>query len=239
MKLAVFDIDGTLTLGDGLGTRCFFAAFDEVFGAGIVDRRLETYAESTDNGIATEAALRALGRAPSPSELEHFKGAYLESLEREITRAVRAYRPVAGADVVLGLLASRPDWHVAIATGNWRRAASLKLECARITPPPIAACSEDGHSRSAVLGAAVARAIAARGGESFDRVVYVGDQPWDLQAARQQGAAFLGIGTDNRRHRLEHEGARVVDSYEDTARFLSVLAEVCGEPSTPVPPRRP
>jgi len=229
MKLAVFDIDGTLTLGDGLGTRCFFAAFDEVFGAGIVDRRLETYAESTDNGIATEAALRALGRAPSSSELEGFKGAYLESLEREIARAVRAYRPVAGADLVLGLLASQPDWHVAIATGNWRRAATLKLECARIAPPPIAACSEDGVSRSEVLGAAVALATAARGGECFERVVYVGDQPWDLQAARQQGAAFLGIGTDTRRHRLEHQGARVIDSYENPTDFLTLLEEIVAD----------
>jgi phosphoglycolate phosphatase-like HAD superfamily hydrolase len=226
MKLAVFDIDGTLTLGDGLGTRCFFGAFDEIFGAGIVDRRLETYTESTDTGIAMEAARRALGRAPAEAELERFKAAYLARLETEIARATRAYRPVAGADLVLGLLASRPDWHVAIATGNWRRAASLKLECARIAPPPVAACSEDGLSRSAVLGAAVTLASAARGGERFDRVVYVGDQPWDLAAARQQGAAFLGIGTDARRHRLEQQGARVVENYETPDHFLSLLEEI-------------
>lgn len=226
MKLAVFDIDGTLTLGDGLGTRCFFAAFDEVFGAGLVDRRLETYAESTDSGIAMEAAVRALGRALARTELECFKAAYLGRLEREIARAVRAYRPVPGAEVVLPLLASQPDWHVAIATGNWRRAASLKLECARIPTPLVAACSEDGMSRSEVLAAAVSLATVAEGGVTFERVVYVGDQPWDLQAARQQGAAFLGIGTDTRRHRLERQGARVIESYEDPDRFLSLLEKI-------------
>jgi hypothetical protein len=79
VKLAVFDIDGTLTLGDGLGTRCFFGAFDDLFGAAC-DRRLESYTESTDCGIAHEAVVRALGREPAADELERFKAEYLARL---------------------------------------------------------------------------------------------------------------------------------------------------------------
>lgn len=226
MKLVIFDIDGTLTLGDGLGTRCFFAAFDEVFGKGIVDRRLDTYAESTDGGIAHEAALRALGRPPSQAELERFKAAYLGLLEREIVRRQRPYRAVPGADRVLPMLASHAGWHVAIATGNWRRAASLKLRCARLPSPGVTACSEDGASRSQVLAAAIAAATASLEGDVYERVVYVGDQPWDLRAARELGTAFLGIGSDARGHRLEQEGARVLSCYEDAERFLSLLEDV-------------
>ena len=234
MKLAVFDIDGTLTVGDGLGTRCFFAAFDEVFGSGIVDRRLETYAESTDGGIVLEAAVRALGREPAQAELEDFKAAYLGRLEREIARASRAYRPVPGADRILPLLASQPGWHVAIATGNWRRAASLKLECARISRPPVAACSEDGTSRSEVLAAAVVSATVVAGGREFERVVYIGDQPWDLRAASRVGAAFLGIGSDARGRRLEQEGARVIENYLDAELVLSLLETAAASPAATV-----
>ncbi|MCA1807071.1 MAG: haloacid dehalogenase-like hydrolase [Actinobacteria bacterium] len=223
MRLVVFDIDGTLTLGQGLGTECFFAAFEEAFGVGRADRRLETYAESTDCGIARQAFERALGRAPAAEELEGFKEAYLSRLAREIARHGRAYQPVPGADVVLPLLAARRGWKVAIATGNWRRAARLKLDCAGLVPPQVAACSEDGPSRGGVLAAAVRSAAEAAGAPAFECVVYVGDQPWDLRAAREVGAGFVGIGSDARRRRLEQDGASVVDSYLDVERFLALL----------------
>jgi phosphoglycolate phosphatase-like HAD superfamily hydrolase len=225
MKLAVFDIDGTLTLGDGAGTRCFFEAFGEVFGAGRVDARLDGYVESTDCGIAREAAARVLGRPAAGHEIDSFKSAYLAKLEAEVRRRARAYRPVPGADLFLPMLSGTPGWAVAIATGNWRRAAALKLDCARIAPPAVAACSEDGPARPAVLASAVRAASRAEGGVEFERVVYVGDQPWDLRAARELGAAFVGVASDERGRRLAAEGARVAESYADTARFLALLEE--------------
>lgn len=227
MKLAVFDIDGTLTLGDGLGTRCFFTAFDEVFGEGRVEARLDGFAESTDCGIAREAASRALGRAPHDSELARFKEMYLSRLDGEVRARADAYRPVPGAADLLPLLEATPGWSIAIATGNWRRAARIKLGCAGIRAPRATACSEDGGTRSAVLQAAV-RAAAAAGAQRFEAVVYVGDQPWDLKAAREVGAGFVGVGSDAKGSRLAAEGARVVDSYVDAATFLETLEEAAG-----------
>jgi len=224
-KLAVFDIDGTLTLGDGLGTRCFFKAFDEVFGGGMADRRLATYAESTDGGIAREAAERALGRAATARELEAFKAAYLSRLEREILAHGSAYRPVPGAERFLPILASHQDWQVAIATGNWRRAAALKLDTARIPPPIVAACSEDGPTRAAVLAAAVASAATVAGIGTFESVVYVGDQTWDLAAALEIGAGFVGVGSHERGRHLAAAGARVVEGYLDPDTLLALLEE--------------
>jgi phosphoglycolate phosphatase-like HAD superfamily hydrolase len=220
VKLAVFDIDGTLTLGDGLGTRCFFGAFDDVFGTAC-DRRLESYTESTDCGIAHEAALRALGRDPETGELDRFKLEYLARLEREISARQRAYRPLPGAQSILDVVAAEKGWAVAIATGNWRGAATLKLSSAGIAPPPVAACSEDGGTRCAVLTAAVRDSARIAGVSSFDRVVYVGDQPWDLRAAADCGAAFLGVGA--RRALLQKQGARAVDHFDDAGAFVSLL----------------
>jgi phosphoglycolate phosphatase-like HAD superfamily hydrolase len=223
MKLAVFDIDGTLTLGDGLGTRCFFGTFDAMYGDGVADRRLDSYAESTDCGIAREAARRALGREPGNEEFERFKAAYLDLLAREIAERDEPYRPLPGASSILRAIASRDGWHVAIATGNWRRAASLKLDCARIGTPEILACSEDGPSRAAVLAAAIRSATISSGGAGFDRVVYVGDQPWDLRAARETGTGFVGVGSGERKSRLEREGALVIESYLDEELVFSML----------------
>lgn len=222
MNLAVFDIDGTLTLGHGLGTRCFFFAFGEVFGEGLVDARLDGYAQSTDCGIAREAALRALGRPAGDHEIERFKVEYLARLEAEIAQRPSAYRPVVGADHFLAMLAARSGWSVAIATGNWRRAARLKLESAGIVPPAVAACSEDGNSRAGVLASAV-RAASMQNGSAFDRVVYVGDQLWDLQAAYACGAGFLGVGSQAQGRRLTDEGARVVASFADPEQAMAML----------------
>jgi phosphoglycolate phosphatase-like HAD superfamily hydrolase len=223
VKLAVFDIDGTLTIGDGLGTRCFFSALDETFGA-VCDRRLESYTESTDCGITQEAVVRALGREPAADEVERFKAEYLARLEREISARERAYRPLPGAERILGIVAAEKGWHAAIATGNWRRAAALKLACAGIDAPAVAACSEDGRTRPAVLAAAVDAAARSAGVSAFDRVVYVGDQPWDLRAAAEAGVAFLGVGA--RRALLQKQGARAVDHFDDRGAFLSLLNSI-------------
>jgi phosphoglycolate phosphatase-like HAD superfamily hydrolase len=58
--------------------------------------------------------------------------------------------------------------------------------------------------------------------------VYVGDQPWDLHAARELGAGFVGVASDERGRRLAKEGARVLDSYIDAAIFLATLEEAAG-----------
>jgi phosphoglycolate phosphatase-like HAD superfamily hydrolase len=238
VKLAVFDIDGTLTLGDGLGTSCFFSMLERVFGEAGVDRRLESYAESTDGAIAREAALRALGRHAAADDLARFKDLYLEELGARIRAAARAYRPVPGADGVLAELAARGGWRVALATGNWRRAAELKLDSAGIEAPRVGAFSEDGDSRRDVLSAAIAAAQAVENA-AFDAVVYVGDQPWDLGAARALGVGFVGIEAEGRARRLEAEGVRVAANYRDARRFFDLLEEASLEWSGPAGSARP
>lgn len=223
-NLVVFDIDGTLTLGDGLGTRCFFAALEGVLGATGVDRRLEAYAESTDGGIAHEVARNLLGREATVAELDQVRSVYLASLTDAVAAAPRAYRPVAGADRILSATIATGEWSVAVATGNWRGAAHLKLRCAGIQAPDTLATAEDGTSRAQVLAVARARAAVRPGIDQ--RVVYVGDQPWDLRAARELGIGFLGIGQGERAKRLTQGGALVIGDYTDCASFLRLLAEV-------------
>lgn len=223
-NLVVFDIDGTLTLGDGLGTRCFFAALERVLGATGAERRLEAYAESTDGGIAREVTRSLLGREATAVELEQMQGAYLASLTDAVAGAQRAYRPILGADRVLSVVKASGEWDVAIATGNWRGAAQLKLRCAGIEAPNTLATSEDGTSRAQVLAAARARAAVGPG--VAQRVLYVGDQPWDLRAARELGVGFIGIGHGERAERLAQEGAPVIGDYADCAAFLRLLAQV-------------
>lgn len=226
MKLAVFDIDGTLTRGVGLGTRCYFDALQETFSIPSVERDLRAYGQSTDRGILHEAVLRALGRAPERGETIAFEARYVASLERALVDAPQAYRPVDGATRVMQALVAGGGWCVAIATGNWRRAAALKLATAGIDAPSVGAHAEDGRARSEVLWAAVSRMRVALGDEPLEDVVYVGDQPWDLEAARDVGAGFVGIGAGERAGRLVAEDTRVLCDYERFPDFADALQAV-------------
>ncbi|HYC57665.1 MAG TPA: HAD family hydrolase [Candidatus Binatia bacterium] len=267
MKLVVFDIDGTLTLGDGLGTRCFFDAFQDIFGPCQIDCRLTAYRESTDAGIALEALAMVWGRPATLEHIESFKQAYLTLLENEVTRREQAYRPMPGSRTALIRLARDHGWTVGLATGNWQKAASIKLASAGIeVGDAVGAYSEDGHTRAEVLAAAIARAAqsarrcasqpeaapatrftlqsatpaagryaktsasqsgvgAAAPAARFERVIYVGDQPWDKQAADLVGVPFLGIGSEERGGRLASCGARVLEDYERFDLFVDALEE--------------
>lgn len=226
MKLVVFDIDGTLTLGDGLGTRCFFEAFETAFGSFGLSRRLDSYRESTDGGIAREVLETALRRAPTDEEMERVKEAYLQLLAQEIGRTPRAYRPVRGADRAVSTLLDAGEWTVSLATGNWRRAAGLKLASASIPigdPLPAGGFGEDGETRADVLRTALRRAT-EQSARTLERVVYVGDQMWDLAAARAAGVEFVGIATGGQRRALQDAGAPVLDDFDCVEVFLERIA---------------
>jgi phosphoglycolate phosphatase-like HAD superfamily hydrolase len=177
--------------------------------------------------LAAALGEAAPGEAAPDDHLETFKRRYLSLLAEEISRKPNAYRPVAGAQVALRRLADDAGWMTAIATGNWRQAAALKLECAGVDiGPSPGAFSEDAETRVGVIEAAVARARACAPGP-IEHVVYVGDQLWDMTAAALAGVAFVGIGS-NRGDVLRAAGARVVRDYVVSGELVDALEEAVG-----------
>ncbi len=240
MKLAIFDIDGTLTLGDRLGTRLFFRAFAEVYGLEEVDRRLSGYAHSTDSGIAREVLERAWRRDPLAGEIETVKSHYLDLLARALEKNPGAYRQVAGASAALTGVGSERGWKVALASGNWRRAGMMKLESAGIAAGDhVGAFAEDGLSRAEVVSMAVQRALREAGGRSFGKVVYIGDRNWDVETAVQLGIDFLGVASGGRRDELKDGGAcSLVSDYDDYGGFFAALRDATGPATASRPIRR-
>jgi len=127
-------------------------------------------------------------------------------------------RQVPGAAAILARL--RADGHaVAFATGAWEASARMKLARARIAigEAVLAAC-DDEPDRVAILRSAIARA-----GAGQDRVVYVGDGPWDADAARVLGLPFLGIDHDAT-GRLGAVAHVVLRDYADGDAFMRAAA---------------
>ena len=128
-----------------------------------------------------------------------------------------------GANAVLDHLRAQPDWQIAIATGNWGFAGERKLAAGRVDFDgiPVVGC-DDRPSRTELMQHALAVSQAAHG--AFERVVYVGDAPWDVRATRELGWPFLGMHAD--RDRLLSLGAtHVLSTYEDLqATHAALLA---------------
>jgi len=116
----------------------------------------------------------------------------------------------------------REDGHtVAFATGCWEASARLKLTRSFIEVRDccLVACDSE-PDRVAILRSAM-RHAAPR-----ERVLYVGDGPWDVQAARRLQLPFIGIDHDDS-GRLRGHGVGnvlVLRDFHDYEAFLGAVA---------------
>jgi phosphoglycolate phosphatase-like HAD superfamily hydrolase len=171
---------------------------------------LSTFVEPTSASIFDELVRKALGRPPTPEEIARVQAA-LEPDMRNTYIDGRHIPPTAGAIDFLNGMAAKGDWNMAIATGNWRGEAQIKIESAGLPMERVPmATSSDRMARRDVLKYSVEKAAKHYGFNTWDRVVYVGDAIWDVRAARACGISFLGIGTGERAAKLKAEGAGVV-----------------------------
>jgi len=187
--LVVFDIDGTLTRTFDVDAALYAQAFLDTFDIPLPTLDWTAYSQVTDRGIAEEA-LRRAGRAASRTALDEMRRRFIESLDRALTADTAHQVPGAGAMLVR----LREDGHIAaFATGCWEASARLKLARSfiEIGDCPLLACDAE-PDRAAILRSAMKHAAPDDG-----PVVYVGDGPWDVQAATSLQLPFVGIDHDD------------------------------------------
>ncbi len=223
-KLAIFDLDGTLVRSYELDAECFVAAFDDALGIADIDTDWGRYDHVTDPDIAAQIIRERRGRRPRAGELARLQSAFCVRLAEAAGRD-GAYAALPGAAGLLAALRARTDWAMALATGGWRAAARFKIGRSGLDLEDVpAAFGEDGPSRQAIVGAAIARARVHAGVDDFAHVVCIGDGVWDLRAATRLGLPCIGVGTGAQAERLAAAGAaRVVADFTDLAAVLNAL----------------
>ena len=210
MKLAIFDVDGTLLDNLAGEDACYAAAIREGLGLTELDTNWRTYEHISDEGVAIEAYQRAFGVRPTQRQLT-------ATIDRFLTLLADAHAreplvPVAGAATTLAVLPTR-GWSVALATGAWGRAARFKLAAAGFVVDSVPlATAEDGPGRVAITRVAYARAVASRDDTAssampFEQVVLVGDAVWDVATARALKMPFVGRAEGARAEQLTTSGA--------------------------------
>lgn len=226
MQLAIFDIDGTLANTNPMDARCYIRAVHDELGVDLSSAQWSDFTFVSDSGISVQVFERHLGRAPAAADLSRLQRRFCDLLAEAARRHPESFTEVPGASQALRRLREHRSWTVAIATGSWRACALVKLQAAGLDIEGIpAAFADDGLAREDILIAAQARALAATGHARFERIVSIGDAPWDVQAARRLGLPFIGVRAHRNAVALDAWGAsHVVSDFTDFDLLLRCFA---------------
>lgn len=222
-RLAIFDIDGTLTDTTSVDDECYRTAIADSLGVSPEAIDWSGAAHVTDSEIFRWLCAEHRRSEPSLDDMTRARWQFVERLTTQLKQAPGRFSAIAGAAAVLAELPTQ-GWQMAVATGGWGPSARLKLTVAELPiDDAVFACADDGRSRADIVRLARDRAEAFYQCR-FDRVVSIGDGVWDVQTAIELDMPFVGIGTGERADRLRRAGAAIVlPDYSDVIAFLTAV----------------
>jgi phosphoglycolate phosphatase-like HAD superfamily hydrolase len=224
--LVLWDIDNTLLYTGGAGMVGMRRAFADLYGIEDSFQRIE-FSGRTDTAIFHDATAEH-GMTPDAArdDMPRFIDAYVPHLTVAL-HEVKGGALKPGVRPLLDALAARDDVVQGLGTGNFRRAAEVKVrhfEIDEYFPGCVGGFGEDSHDRHEVIALAIARL--GDGTSSAGRVVVIGDTPHDVTAAKANGAFALAVATGRDSvGTLVGAGADVaLADLSDVERVLGIIA---------------
>lgn len=189
----LWDIDGTLLLSGGAGKQAVVNTFRELLNVDDAWARLHPDGK-TDDAIFEEIH-QELFQKPLPRDLrDRIFERYHHHLEQELPRAA-GFEIMPYALEVLTRLAKDENASIGLATGNYERAAYLKLKRAGMDHFfSYGGFGTDAIDRQALTQKALERAIDHVGGKPTN-VVLIGDTVHDVRCGLGIGAIVVGVCT--------------------------------------------
>lgn len=199
IRLALFDIDGTLIRTGGAGVAAFTRTGEEVFGVRNGTGHMK-FAGRTDTSLVREF-LGSHGMEPSEANFARFFERYLPVLEDLLGRH-QGMRCPGVTDFLedLRTLPHRP--RIGLLTGNIRAGAEVKLRHYGLWEEfEMGAFGDDHECRNALAAVALERGRDLIGPDlQPDEVLVIGDTPHDIACARAVNAKVLAVGTGGASH---------------------------------------
>jgi phosphoglycolate phosphatase len=198
VSLLLFDIDGTLLLSGGAGVRAMTRAFEAVFGVSDAFANSDV-AGRTDTFLLSTALTRA-GLADTAQHHAQFREAYVPLLQEEILKPPQGRTGLMpGIETLLDALRQRESLHLALLTGNFERAAYVKLGHFQIDGFfSWGVFGEESADRDELARVALRRAEQrAIPPPAREKAVVIGDTPHDVACARAIGARVIAVATGN------------------------------------------
>jgi phosphoglycolate phosphatase-like HAD superfamily hydrolase len=212
VKIALFDIDGTLLRAGGAGRRAVEIALGEVLGK-TDDVSLESipFAGRTDPWIISQA-LAKYGVAGDQRLISAVLTRYIAVLPAQLAIA-HAFEVLPGVIELLRHLFGRHDVALGLGTGNAEPAAYAKLARGGLESFfSFGGFGSDHVDRAEVLRIGLERGLKKAEREDA-RAVVIGDTPRDVEAARAIGAECIAVETGSyEASTLREAGASLVVS---------------------------
>ncbi len=228
--LFLFDIDLTLIRSPGVGTAAMNVVMNELLGVDDAFAGVD-FSGRTDRAIIRDA-LRNHGHTPDGAAFEtfihDFESRYIPVLERLLHERGGFILP--GVRETLDAVRALPNVRVGVATGNFRRAAEVKLRYFGLDGYfADGGFADDAEDRAALVGIAIDR----MGGRGDGRVFVVGDTSHDILAAVANGAVAVGVVTGASSPALLAAvgAAHVFDDLSQPEVMLRALLGVARDPS--------
>jgi phosphoglycolate phosphatase-like HAD superfamily hydrolase len=220
-NLFLFDIDGTLISSGGAGSLAMRQAFAALWKLEDGFSRIE-FSGRTDRAILRDAwAAHGVSANEFGDDLMRFKRAYLRRLPHTLRECKGTLLP--GVVETLQRLRRRGDATVALATGNFRQGAALKLRHYGIFDYFCAGGFGDRAENREDMLAEALRACRRFG--AHGDVFVLGDTVHDIACAKAHGAVAVGVTTGpSDEATLSAAGADIVlSSMAEAAARLPIL----------------
>ena len=204
MKLAIFDVDGTLVDSSAMIAASLTTAF-AAEGLAVPDRtRMMSIV-----GLSLLEAMRVLAPAEAPPVHERLGAAYKQAFWDHRASGNHTEDLFEGAHALLAKLKARPDVILGIATGKSRRGVAHLIEKHGYEGWFTTVQTSDDHPSKphpSMIVAALAEA-----GVDASAAIMIGDTSYDIAMARAAGAGAAGVAWGNHpAEELTRAGAHTV-----------------------------
>jgi phosphoglycolate phosphatase-like HAD superfamily hydrolase len=224
MKLLLFDIDGTLLLTNGAGTRAANRAFENIYGISEAMTKIDA-AGKTDPIILKEIFKNELNRDYSHEEALELYKLYIPFLKEETGASETTVMP--GIPKLLKNLSRRGDMVLGVATGNIEQGAWIKLKSAGLDHHfKFGGFGSDSHIREHLIIKAQERALDhVDNGTDIQKTFVIGDTPYDINHGRAAGAVTVGVATGSysRAELEEHSPDHLFDDLNNLEIVLEIF----------------
>jgi len=227
----IFDVDGVLLHLTPPEEQLFFAAFRDTYA--VAETHLvadwNSYRKRNDVEIAREILERHFGRDVTVSEIDKVLDNYAASVTAGLDDGTLSPKVIDGAGDMLAALGRHDALIMGLATANLERAATARLKHTGLWGPfAVGGYAEALGPKTEILRQTIAQIGEATGATvPQDRIVFIGDQKGDLNAARDNGVAFIGHSPDAaQRDVLRDLGAETVVGRHDET--VAIVEDVLG-----------
>ncbi len=211
MIATIFDIDGTLVESFDFDNACYISAIREVLGEVHIHDDWSKYKNVTDTGSLRQ--IMEENKIREKAQINEVRTKFGEMIRQHLQNGGK-YPPKKGAIHLINKLTAADNYEVGFATGGWRHTAKMKLQHAGFNlRNTVLTSSDDGDERVTIMK----KCLFALG-NNFQRIVYIGDAEWDLQATQELGWHFIGVGA-----RLKGKCNFWVEDFSNYDTFMKML----------------